>query len=250
MYISLATALLLTTVSAFSPTKRATNLIPETVLDTKSSLEQYFNYTYPWGATHNGAARMDVAHAVISSPGVLTLTAQRVTGQPPAGKKGDLVINYLSGTVHAKQQFTVPTGGGLVFYATLQAPVAKGTWPAFWLTAVNGWPPEVDMAEFKGTGKISFNTFNTSSIVASKDLPYESPEKWHDVKCQLEDNGGGVVKVTFWLNGRVMATQYGRDYVGKPMWFIINLQMEGSSGSPGPTTNTTYSIKNLKVTTL
>jgi len=29
---------------------------------------------------------------------------------------------------------------------------------------------------------------------------------------------------------------------------IIDLQMEGSSGSPGPTSNTTYLIRNLSVT--
>ncbi|KAF2850565.1 glycoside hydrolase family 16 protein [Plenodomus tracheiphilus IPT5] len=250
MHISLSTALLLTTVSAFAPSKRATTLIPSTVFDSKENLEDFFNYNYPWGPTHNGAARMDPAHAIISSPGVLTLTAQPAANQPPAGKKKNIPIHYLSGAVHAKQQFTVPRAGGLEFRATLKAPVARGTWPAFWLTAVQGWPPEVDMAEFKGTGKISFNTFNTSSSAQSKDIQYDHPEAWHDVKCDLVDNGGGVVKVTFWLDGNVVTTQYGKDYVGKAMWLMINLQMEGSSGSPGPTTNTTFEVKNLGVTTL
>lgn len=30
------------------------------------------------------------------------------------------------------------------------APTAVGTWPAFWLTAVVGWPPESDIGEWKG----------------------------------------------------------------------------------------------------
>jgi hypothetical protein len=31
------------------------------------------------------------------------------------------------------------------------------------------------------------------------------------------------------------------------MWLIINLQMEGSSGSPGPTANTYYKARNIYV---
>ncbi|CAO2652730.1 Nn.00g021410.m01.CDS01 [Neocucurbitaria sp. VM-36] len=199
----------------------------------------------------SGGARMDKAHVAISSPGVLTITAQPVKGQPPATHGGKQIpINYLSGAVGAKQHFTVTQGGGLIFSASLQASTTKGTWPAFWLTAVSGWPPEVDMAEWKGSGKISFNTFNTSSSAQTKDITYPNPEAWHDIKCQLRDNGGGVVQVKYWMDGVEVTTHYGKDYVGKELYLVINLQMEGSSGTPGPTKNTTYSIRNLEVTTL
>jgi len=181
---------------------------------------------------------MDKAHVSISSPGVLTITAQHVTGQPPATHGGKQIpINYLSGAVGAKQKFTVVKGGGLVFSASVQATTAKGTWPAFWLTAVQSWPPEIDMAEWKGSGKISFNTFNTSSSASTKDIAYPDPGEWHDVKCQVRDNGGGVAQVKYWLDGREVTTHYGRGYVGKEMYLVVNLQMEGSSGSPGPKTS-------------
>lgn len=194
---------------------------------------------------------MDKPHVSISTPGTLTITAQRVTGQPPATHGGQqIAINYLSGAIGAKQTFTVPTGGGLVFSAEFQAPVAKGTWPAFWLTAVQGWPPEVDMAEWKGSGKISFNTFNTSSSVSARDVAYPNPGQWHAVRCQLRDNGGGIVQVKYFLDNVEVTTHYGRDYVGKALWLIINLQMEGSSGSPGPGGSTTYSVRELEVRTL
>lgn len=187
---------------------------------------------------------MDEAHVAISSPGVLTITAQPVKGQPPATNGGEeYPINYLSGAVGAKQHFAVPEGGGLVFSASVQATTTKGvrnpfapqplkttpleskthanppqTWPAFWLSAVNGWPPEIDMAEWKGSGKISFNSFNTSSEVAAKDIPYPDPAAFHDIKCQLKDNGGGVVQVQYYMDGKMVTTQYARDYVGKEMW--------------------------------
>lgn len=166
-----------------------------------------------------GGARMDKAHVRISSPGVLTITAQHVTGQPPATHAGKQIpINYLSGAIGAKQHFTVPTGGGLVFSGSFLASTTKGTWPAFWLTAVQGWPPEIDMAEWKGSGKISFNTFNTSSSVQAKDVNYPNPSNWHDIKCQLRDNGNGIVQAKFWLDGTEVTTQYGKDYVGKALY--------------------------------
>jgi beta-glucanase (GH16 family) len=177
---------------------------------------------------------MDKAH-VSTSSGVLTITAQRVSGQPPATHAGKQIpINYLSGAIGAKQHFTVAANSGLVFRAEFKAPVAKGTWPAFWLTAVNGWPPEIDMAEWKGSGKISFNTFNTSSAVSTHDVTYPSPSNWHEVKCQVRDHGNGIVQVKYFMDGTEVTTHYGKDYVGKELYLVINLQMEGSSGSSGP----------------
>ncbi|KAL5396310.1 hypothetical protein PMIN03_012974 [Paraphaeosphaeria minitans] len=151
----------------------AATIIRKTVFDSTSSLTQYFSYNYPWAGT-------------------LTLTAQKVSGQPPATHSGKQIpINYLSGSVYAKQHFTIPSGGGFIFSSSFQATTTKGTWPAFWLTAVNGWPPEIDMAECKGSGKISFNTFKTSSILQWKDVDYASPGSFHNIKCQVRDRGNG-----------------------------------------------------------
>ncbi|KAF2464448.1 uncharacterized protein BDR25DRAFT_346674 [Lindgomyces ingoldianus] len=249
--LSVAVLLLPVLTSSAALSQRTTTLIPKTCFDSTSALEQYFTYNYPWGGnTHNGGARMDSAHVSISSS-TLTLTAQKVSGQPSTTHGGKTIpINYLSGAVGAKQHFTVPKGGGLSFSASLKATTTKGTWPAFWLTAVNGWPPEVDMAEWKGSGKISFNTFNTSSVLSWKDVTYSSPESFHEIRCELRDVNGKDVQVKFWMDGALQATHVGGGYTGQPLYLVINLQMEGSSGSPGPSGNTTYSIKNLEVTTL
>ena len=108
---SLVAAILLSCLTqAATLSKRATVLIPKTVFDTTASLEQYFTYNYPWGGTtHKGGARMDKQHVSITSPGVLTITAQPVKGQAPAPHGGkQIAINYLSGAVGAKRHFTVP----------------------------------------------------------------------------------------------------------------------------------------------
>jgi beta-glucanase (GH16 family) len=161
---------------------------------------------------------MDKSHVSISNQ-ALTITAQPVAGQRPASHGGKSIpIKYLSGAVHAKQQFTVTAGGGLEFSASFRAPMGKGTWPAFWLTAVKGWPPEIDMAEWKGRGKISFNTFNTSKEVAARDVAYPNPDGWHAVRAELRDKNGRDVEVKFSMDGKQVVSQVGRNYVGQKFW--------------------------------
>ena len=113
-------------------------IIPRTSFNSQADFDTDWNYLYPWGSDHNGAARMDKAHVRLSD-GTVTLTAERVSGQPQAthgGKKLD--IHYLSGAIHAKEHFNVSKGGGYDFTGEFKATTAKGTWPAFWLTAVDG----------------------------------------------------------------------------------------------------------------
>ena len=55
------------------------------------------------------------------------------------------------------EEFTIPTGVGLVtsvegwqygwFEAWIQLPKGQSYWPAFWLSGVNSWPPEIDIFE-------------------------------------------------------------------------------------------------------
>lgn len=193
-------------------------MIPATSFNSQADFDADWSYNYPWGTDHNGGARMDASHATLSN-GVLTLTAAPATGQPPASSGGKSIpIHYLSGTVHAKEAFNVSRGGGYDFSAEFLAPTGKGTWPAFWLTAVQGWPPEIDLAEWKGSGKISFNTFNTSSIVAALDVSYPNPGSWHSVKVETRDENGADVSAKFYLDGKVVTTQYGKGFFGKPMY--------------------------------
>ena len=129
------------------------------------------------------------------------------------------------------------TGGTLTFTADFTASTQKGCWPAFWLNAASGWPPEIDIAEWKGSGDISFNTFNTSSQVAADNVPYPDAGDWHTVKAVLTDNGGGNVKTVFYLDGKQETSQVANGYIGKALELIVDYQMEGSSGTPGPTSS-------------
>lgn len=178
---------LILSIAALAAAQRT--LIPVDCFSSQSSFDQYFSYNYPWSSdVHNGAARMISSQCSLFD-GALVQTA---IYDPSESDADDLVINYRSCTVYANQHFVVEEGGGLDFEADFIAPVDQGTWPAFWLTAAEGWPPEIDMAEWKGSGLISFNTFNASDQVDALDRDYRDPGNWHTVKAQLRDHSGDV----------------------------------------------------------
>ncbi|KAL0070294.1 Galactan endo-beta-1,3-galactanase [Marasmius tenuissimus] len=115
--------------------------------------------------------------------------------------------------------------------------------------AVNSWPPEVDIGEWKGTNQNWFNTFNTSSVVRSDLVNWPADLSFHSLKAVLTAQSNNAdVKIDFYMDNTLRATQYGQGFVGKALWLIVNLQMEGSSGSPGPSGTTTYKIRNVQVT--
>ncbi|KIH90561.1 glycoside hydrolase [Sporothrix brasiliensis 5110] len=230
-----------------------TTIISRDSFSSQSAFDAVWDYNYPWGTDHNGAARMDKGQSRLdpaADANTLTMTAKRVAdgSQKPASHGGKSIpIHYLSGTVHARQHITVAKGTTVELAGDFRAPVARGTWPAFWLTAVDGWPPEVDLAEWKGSGKISFNTFNTSSQVAAKDVAYPSPGAFHAVRCVLWDANGRDVGVRFYMDGQLVTTQVGRGFTGKALYLILDLQMEGSSGSPGPSSDTEFVARGVSV---
>ncbi|TFK41612.1 endo-beta-1,3-galactanase [Crucibulum laeve] len=239
-----------------SPTAyAATTVIPSNSFSSYSTFESYWAYLYPWGSDHNGSARMkgsssDHSNIVVAS-NTLSLIATPTSNLSPPTSSADPhpAIHYASGAIHAKSQITVTSANGYTISGEFSASTAKGTWPAFWLTAVNGWPPEADIGEWKGTANNWYNTFNTSSVVRSDLVSWPTDLSFHSLKAVLTaESNNADVKIQFYMDNTLRATQYGQGFVGKPMWLIINLQMEGSSGSPGPTGTTTYKIRNVEVT--
>ncbi|KAI0027799.1 endo-beta-1,3-galactanase [Vararia minispora EC-137] len=232
-----------------------TTVIPSNSFSSIATFEQYWNYLYPWGSDHNGAARMvgsssDHSH-INAASNTLTLIATPTSNAVPPTSTANPhpAIHYASGTVYAKSQITVTASASYTLYGEFSSPTAVGTWPAFWLTAVAGWPPETDIGEWKGTANNWFNTFNTSSIVRSDLVAWPTDLSFHSLQAVLTaESNGADVRIDFSMDGVHKATQYGAGFVGKALWLIIDLQMEGSSGSPGPGGTTTYKVRNLKVT--
>jgi galactan endo-beta-1,3-galactanase len=213
--LQLVTSSVLFLASAVSVVSGDRWAIPDTTFNSQSDFNTYWNYDYPWGTDHNGGARMSSSQVSVGG-GQLSLTADFVTGQPPT--HGGIPINYLSGTIYAKQTFAVTKGGGYDFRGQFLAPAARGTWPAFWLTGVNSWPPEIDLAEWKGWDNISFNTVGLGHVWQVHIVNYPDPGRFHDIDVQLHDSNGVDIQITFSLNGALQTTQIGKGMVGLPFW--------------------------------
>ncbi|KAJ7057839.1 endo-beta-1,3-galactanase [Mycena amicta] len=237
------------------PVQAATTVIPLTSFNDFPTFESFWAYLYPWGSDHNGSARMvgnssNHAHINIASS-TLSLIATPTSGAvpPTSTANPNPAIHYASGAIHAKSQITVTSANSYTLQGEFSSPTTFGTWPAFWLTAVNSWPPETDIGEWKGTANNWFNTFNTSSIVKSTIIPWPTDLSFHALKAVLTAEANNVdVRIDFFMDNVLVGTQFGSGFVGQPLWLIINLQMEGSAGSPGPTGTTTYKVRNLQVT--
>jgi len=218
-----------------------------------ATFESYWNYLYPWGSDHNGTARMygssaDHNHIYLDASGVLHIKATRITwDEGTSSSTPHLPIHYHSGAINAK--FHVLVNDQFPNYEVkgdFQVPSVKGSWPAFWLTGVNSWPPESDIMEFKGNSNNWQNTFRTSSDVTSTITNVSSPGSWHNYRIWMTKTSATDVQIHYYIDG-VWKAAHTANFVGKPMYIIINMQMEGSSGSPGPTADTYMAVKNLYV---
>jgi beta-glucanase (GH16 family) len=229
----------------------------ETVLSgsfaNRAALEAGWYYRYPWGSDHNGSARMyasssDINHVYLETSGVLTIKATRITWDEGTSSADPyLPIRYHSGALHARQQVLVTDQfPNWEVKGEFQAPATRGAWPAFWLTGANSWPPESDILEFKGDNRNWFNTYrNASGGWSNTIVSVSNPGAWHGYRAWITKVNATDVDIHYYLDGNWVGQHRGANFVGKPMWLILNLQMEGSSGSPGPSGDTYYRARNV-----
>ncbi len=147
---------------------------------------------------------------------------------------------------HTKDSITVPYGTGLInslnqkcfqygyFAIRSKNPVGPATWPAFWLTGKNNWPPEIDIFEMYGKskgekihrqtmtvhlGKVETNT--KRMIVKSINLPKNTDQKFHIYACHWEPK-----RITFYTDGVKIKTiklnKWMRQFYKEPMYLIVN----------------------------
>lgn len=207
-----------------------------------------WHYFYPWGAEHNGSARMHKKQITLKDQ-VLQIKATPISGNEGKSKHPPYQeIKYHSGAIHAQHQITIneayPT---YTISGEFKAPIQPGTWPAFWLTAVNGWPPESDILEFKGDEINWQNTFITPKDVTTiKTAIPDALEQWHTYTAVLQRVDDEHTTITYYIDGDKKGVHW-TNFTNQPLWLIINLQMEGSSGSPGPADETNFYIRNISV---
>ncbi|MCG8417655.1 MAG: family 16 glycosylhydrolase [Proteobacteria bacterium] len=228
-------------------------VIGEDALDNYSNLEEHWNYLYPWGSDHNGTARMygssaDHNHIYISN-GVLTLKASRINwdeGNSTAPGFSHIPIHYHSGAIHSKHLIVVNDRyPNYELEARIQAPSRHGTWPAFWATGRDSWPPETDIMEYKGS---NVNWQNTYDGGWEEQLTrVANPGTWHTYRIWMTKINSTDVHIHYYIDGQWKARHTGHDFVNKPMHIILNLQMEGSSGGSGPHGSTYMNVDWVRV---
>lgn len=234
----------------------------ETILDGTSftsykTLEASWNYLYPWGEDHNGSARMyagpqNRSQLYIKEPGILVIKASRIYNDEGKSKSPPhLPIHYRSGTIHLKSKLLLNDEfPAWELSGDFKAPTAPGTWPAFWITSTNGWTAESDILEFKGTHTNWSNTYDGKWENTYTTLP-DAYSTWHNYKLiitRIVDPTGKPTldaKCEYFIDGILKGTHTGFRFYNKAYHVIINMQMEGDSGSNGPETDVYYQAKNI-----
>jgi beta-glucanase (GH16 family) len=69
-----------------------------------------------------------------------------------------MVYRFSSGVLQSQQHYLVKPP--VYIEARIKVPKCEGCWPAFWIAAPKQWPPEMDIAEFFGTGSNGRPSFN------------------------------------------------------------------------------------------
>ncbi|MCL6218203.1 hypothetical protein [Zunongwangia pacifica] len=226
-----------------------------------SSLENFnkdWNMLYPWGADHNGSARMFEENVNLND-GVLQIHSEWIDWAWEGYSTADphLRITFHSGAVHAKQKIQVTEElPDWEISGDFKAPTAPSSWPAFWITGVDSWPPEIDILEFKGTTSNLQNTVTGPSwdqtvwTTVYTDIPDASSE-WHNYKLTMRRIDDVETEVKMFIDDQLRSSEI-KDFTNDRFWLIINMQMEGASGTTNDNSlvrseSQIFSAKNIHV---
>ncbi len=230
-------------------------MLDGTEFSNTTAYETAYAYNYPWGDTHNGGARMIAAAPfnAINTSGQLDFQAVRLATPDGVSVQGQ-TINYYSGTCYARDQITVTTTTpNWVIKGDFQIPTVFGTWPAFWITGVNNWPPEADQMEFKG------DTTNWQNVVNGRDwtdlhwwtvntIISDAYTAWHNYEVHLDLIPGTTnITITMFIDDVQTGQTTGANWLNAPLWLILDFQTEGASGTPGPSNTVYFRAKNVIV---
>lgn len=219
--------------------------IPETIVyldgtsfNNQTKFDEKWNMLYPWGSDHNGSARMFKENVNLTANGVMEINSNWINWnwEGYSGAEPKLRITFHSGAVHSKQQIKVtPELPYWEISGDFQAPTVFGSWPAFWITGVSSWPPEVDILEFKGNSTNWQNTvtgpaWNQTTWTTDKTTVADSDNTWHNYKLTMKMVSSTDTEVKMYVDN-ILKGSYIKEYTGKSFWLIVNMQMEGASGT-------------------
>lgn len=109
------------------------------------------------------------------------------------------------------------------FEIRCKTPAGNGLWPAFWLMALESWPPEIDVAEFQGS-----NTRKVNLAYSCKERYDGDSEKINVSDCSAGFHTYAVEwdkeKIIWYYDNQIVKRTF-KNIPGLPMYIIINLQV-------------------------
>ncbi|KAF7427928.1 hypothetical protein PC9H_007145 [Pleurotus ostreatus] len=201
-----------------------TTVIPSNSFSSVSTFESFWNYLYPWGSDHNGtlSRHQPLTHHLQPARQIPTLLYITPVELFTLSLKLRLLLQQATQSP-ASSVPPLREAHGLRFDKCHRSypPKSKLTLCsiAFTVTAVNSWPPEADIGEWKGTNDNWFNTFNTSSVVRSDLVAWPADLSFHSLKAVLKpESNGADVRIDFFMDNTLRATQFGKGFIGKALW--------------------------------
>lgn len=188
-----------------------------------------------WGEFHPGYPHQYYAKEMISTKdGYLHLRGQYA---PKTFRSGDsnIVIPLAVGLINSDISFKQKFG---YFEIRSKNPSGPATWPAFWLTGANKWPPEIDIFEMygKADGKNIHNQYATihygqtdtksrGYLTRKIKLPDDTDSSFHVYACEWTSD-----YIRFYTDGRAVAhfrmNKRLQDWMNDEMVVIINNSFE------------------------
>lgn len=186
----------------------------------------------PWGSYHPDFHHQYYGtEQIFVKDGLLHLLNERATKTFYKNANDSITIPYGTGLINSLNQKCFQYG---YFAIRSKNPQGPATWPAFWLTGKNNWPPEIDIFEMYGkkngktihkqtmtihAGKVENRT--KKMIVKKVQLTKNTDTEFHIYACLWEPK-----KITFYTDGvkvkTVKLNKWMQQFYKEPMYLIIN----------------------------
>jgi len=179
----------------------------------------YNNGTYTLGA-HCNDTEIDYsqsyqAYVDSNGDGVLNMLLSPVSGQ--GNNTCGQPIKFWSAVVFGKSQITVNSTYPN-WTISGQMNMSGVAWPAFWLTGVNTWPPEIDLAD---KTEALYNWYNgswdTNDVAMNP-----TPGTWHTYSLALNQVDSTNVQLVYSYDGVQKSNQTEPGFLNNPMWMIFD----------------------------
>ena len=161
--------------------------------------------------------------------GVLGLVARRTPRAALARLRGR---PYVSGMISSRSSFLQKHG---FFEVRARLPQGAGLWPAFWLLAPGGWPPEIDVMEARGNPGYAVHVHWVEDGVnraSGCEIPLpDAGAAFHDYGVLWTPEA-----IAFYLDRQPVAWIRAKPGFDRPMYLLANLAVGGWAGEPDEST--------------